>query len=336
MNMPVGVAVPAGNAANSVLVSMARQQIVNDHFSQVTAENIMKPSFVHPAENSYFFDDADDLVNYAASQGKTVHGHVQIWHQQLPAWMQSFSGDSDAWRTMMTNHITALTSHFADADVVVSWDVVNEAFADGDTDGDGVNDLRSTIWSDNVGPGYLADAFRAARAADDDADLYYNDYNIAGIPAKLDAVLELVDAFAADPSPVPIDGIGFQMHVSLAWPDIAQIRDSFSRAAATGLRIKITELDITVNTDPSGNPGPLTELTDTVADEQRQRFEDIVAAYLDAVPGAQRGGISVWGIADIDSWRRYNTDYEWPLLFDDALQPKPALQGFADGLSGGQ
>ncbi len=79
----------------------------------------------------------------------------------------------------------------------------------------------------------------------------------------------------------------------------------------------------------------MTTLTPVVAADQQQRYEDIVAAYLDAVPAAQRGGISVWGIADSDSWRRSNTPYEWPLLFDDALQPKPALTGFADGLAAG-
>jgi len=79
----------------------------------------------------------------------------------------------------------------------------------------------------------------------------------------------------------------------------------------------------------------LTEFTDAVAVQQQERYEAIVAAYLDEVPEAQRGGISVWGIADLDNWlRRYNA-LEWPLLFDDDLESKPALQGFADGLTGG-
>ncbi len=334
MNMPVGVAVPAGGLNNSVLTSMDRQAIVNDHFSQITAENIMKPSYVHPTENTFFFDDVDALVNYAASQGKTVHGHVLIWHNQLPNWMNNFAGDAVAWTGMMNNHIDQLASRYATGNIVVSWDVVNEAFSDSDNDQDGLYDLRSTIWLDNIGAGYLAAAYRAAAAADPDADLYYNDYNIAGVPAKLNAVLDLVDQFQNDPSPVPIHGIGFQMHVSLTWPDINQVRDSFALAVATGLKIKISELDVTVNTDGSGNPMSLTELTDAVALQQRDRYEAIVAAYIDEVPESQRGGISVWGIADLDSWRRANTDFEWPLLFDDQLAPKPALQGFADGLSG--
>ena len=333
--MPVGVAVQAGRPSNSVLKSMERQTVVNRHFSQITAANIMKPRFLHPAESTFFFDNADALMDYAASQDKTVHGHTLIWHNRLPNWMNDFTGNEVAWTAMMTDHIAVIASHFAAGDIVVSWDVVNEAFTDSDNDGDGLNDLRNTIWHDNIGAGYLAAAFRAANAADPNAELYYNDYNISGVPAKLSAVLDLVDQFQSDPCPVPIHGIGFQMHVSLTWPDINQIRDSFALAVATGLKIKITELDIAVNTDRSRNPMSLTEFTDAVAVQQQERYEAIVAAYLDEVPEAQRGGISVWGIADLDNWlRRYNA-LEWPLLFDDDLESKPALQGFADGLTGG-
>jgi endo-1,4-beta-xylanase len=333
--MAIGVAVPAGRSAKSILKSVERQAIVNRHFSQLTAENIMKPSYLHPAENRFYFDDADALVEYAASQGKTVHGHTLIWHYGLPNWMNDFTGDTAAWTAMMTDHITEIVSHFAAEDIVVSWDVVNEAIADIDNDENGLNDLRNSIWQDNIGVDYLAAAFRAAHAADPNADLYYNDYNIAGVPAKRNAVLDLVKEFQEDPNPVPIHGIGFQMHISVTWPDIDQIRESFALAASTGLKVKISELDIAMNTDRSRKPMSLTEFTVAVAVQQQKRYEAIVAAYLDEVPEAQRGGISVWGITDRDSWQRSYNAHEWPLLFDDDLKPKPALQGFADGLTGG-
>ena len=329
--MPVGVAVPAGPAANSMLDSNVRRDVVDAHFSQVTAENIMKPSFLRPAPGEFFFDDADALVEFAVATGKTIHGHTLLWHNQLPGWMTGFVGDEMAWTTMMTEHIDGVVSHFEAGNVVVSWDVVNEAFADNDADGDGRYDLRHTIWHDFVGADYLELAYLAARAADANADLYYNDYNIAGVAEKLDAVLDMVQRFRANG--VPIDGIGFQMHVSLVWPDIAQVRTAFERAAATGLKIKITELDVTVNTDGSGNSLGATELTDALAQQQEDRVREIVAAYLQAVPAVQRGGITVWGIADVDSWRRSQNEHEWPLLFDENFDAKPALQGFADGLS---
>ena len=336
MSMAVGVAVQAGRSKISLLNSTDRQTIVNQHFSQITAANIMKPRHLHPAESTFLFDDADALVDYAASQDKTVHGHTLIWHNRLPDWMTDFKGDEVAWAAMMTDHITVIASHFAAGDIVVSWDVVNEAFADADKDRDGLNDLRNTIWHDNIGAGYLAAAFRAAHAADPNADLYYNDYHISGVRSKLNAVLDLVEQFQNDPNPVPIHGIGFQMHITQTWPDIDQIRDSFALAVDTGLKVKITELDIAMNTDHLRKPLSLTEFTDSVAVQQQKRYEMIVAAYMDEVPEAQRGGITVWGVADPDNWSRSYNVFEWPLLFDDDLKPKPALQGFANGLTGGK
>ena len=71
----------------------------------------MKPSRIHPSESTFFFDHADELVDYAASHDKTVHGHVLIWHNGLADWMNEFTGDAADWTTMMTDHITVPVSH---------------------------------------------------------------------------------------------------------------------------------------------------------------------------------------------------------------------------------
>lgn len=42
-DFPVGVAVPAGNGSNSLLTSQVRQNIVNNHFNALTAENLQLP-----------------------------------------------------------------------------------------------------------------------------------------------------------------------------------------------------------------------------------------------------------------------------------------------------
>jgi GH35 family endo-1,4-beta-xylanase len=93
------------------------------------------------------------------------------------------------------------------------------------------------------------------------------------------------------------------------------------------IKIKITELDVRIQRNGA------TVLSAELAEQQKQYYRDIVAAYLDIVPVAQRGGISVWGITDGDSWIPDVFPSEaWPLLFFDDFTPKPALQGFADGL----
>ena len=69
----------------------------------------------------------------------------------------------------MESHITTEVTHFKGK--VYSWDVVNEPFNDDGT-------FRSDVFYQAMGQGYIADALRAASAADPNAKLYLNDYNI--------------------------------------------------------------------------------------------------------------------------------------------------------------
>ncbi|WP_245792348.1 endo-1,4-beta-xylanase [Teredinibacter waterburyi] len=323
-SFPIGVAVPAGNDSKSVLSSSSRSAIVTSHFGQITAENIMKPAYLHPAESTYFFDDADALVNYATSNGLSVHGHTLVWHSQIPNWMSNFSGDAAAWTSMMESHITTIVSRYADADIVVSWDVLNEIISDSN------GALRDSVWLQNIGESYIEKAFIAARAADDDALLYYNDYNLSNDGSKTAAMVSLVtDLVARD---IPIDGVGFQMHILSDWPSANAIKNTFQDVVDLGLMVKITELDITMNSDED-----MTELSATAEQLQADRYQAVLAAYLEVVPPAQRGGVTVWGITDADSWiPNFRGHPDWPLLFNADYSPKLALQGFADALTAAQ
>ena len=321
-DFPIGVAVPADPWPNSLLKSPERQAVVNQHFDSLTAENNMKMAYLQPQPGLFHFSDADALVDYAQSNGMIVHGHALVWHTQAPDWMNEFEGNRDEFVVMLRAHVTSVAEHFAGR--LESWDVVNEAFTD-----DSPSTYRSTIWFDNIGPEYLELAFRAADAADPDADLYYNDYNISGAagPAKLKAVVDMVDGFLADG--VPIDGVGFQMHVDTQTPSLDDIRESFGKVVQRGLKVRISELDVAVNQN-----NDLTELDAATADLQRRRYEDIVRTYIEAVPENLRGGITVWGITDADSWiPGFKNRPDWPLLFNADYSPKPALTGFADGLA---
>lgn len=336
----IGVAVPAGSAGNSIMTSEDRQMVINTHFNQLSAENIMKPESLHPQQDMPFFDDADELVDYAKTNAMTVHGHVLVWHGQIPGWMQNFKGERADWITMMEAHIKLIAEHFDDnddntADTVVSWDVVNEAFNEngtyrGSKGATNPDPNDNSVWYENIGEEFIPLAFKAARDADGDADLYYNDYNLIWNDVKLDAVIAMVNTF----EPGTISGIGFQTHISVGDPTIETIRANLEKVVSqTTLKIKITELDVRMNNVPDSDT-PLTYLTSERADEQKQYYHDIVEAYLDIVPAERRGGITVWGAIDGDSWLQSwpAPTTEWPLLFNSDYTAKPALQGYADAL----
>lgn len=330
---PIGVAVSAGNESRSLLDIQAKQDVVKQHFNQLTAGNIMKMSYLHPAENTYTYDNADALINWADANGISMHAHALIWHSnyQVPNWMSSFNGTSENWKDMMDSHVKTITAHFAGR--VDSWDVVNEAFENT------AEGYRNSIFFTKMGSSYLENAFLAARDGDSEVDLYYNDYSIEAEPVKLGHVLNMVDDFQA--RDIPIDGIGFQMHVFLNYPSITAISAAFQEVVNRGLKVKITELDVVLNNpyNANANATEYSSLTPAVAELQRQRYYDIVKAYKNTVPEGLRGGVTIWGIWDGDSWLNpgtINDIQEWPLLFTGPANgpyiPKPAFEGVAEAL----
>ena len=323
-SFPIGVAVNAGFENNSIIssnTSSQQQSVVFPHFNQMTAGNIMKMGYLHPQENTFTFEQADQFISFANSNNVNVHGHTLIWHAdyQVPGFMTNYSGDFAA---MLKNHVQTIVGHFKGR--VVSWDVVNEALAD---DGQPTveNILRSTVFSQKMGHNFIDQSFIDARAIDPQVDLFYNDYNIEAGGSKTANLLALVDGMKS--RGVPITGVGFQMHVTIDWPSISAIEASLKAIADRGLKVKISEMDVSMKS-------AYTSFTPEAANRQQQRYHDIIAAYLRAVPPAQRAGITVWGVWDADSWINQPGSPDWPLLFDSNFQAKPALQGFKDALLG--
>ena len=330
---PMGVAVGGGNEDRSLPKTPEQQTIVKKHFSQITPGNIMKMSYLHPAADTYDYTQADELVNYAAANGIAVHAHTLIWHSdyQVPTFMKNFSGDKAAWLAMLDDHVTHIASHYAGK--VASWDVVNEAMADG---GGG---YRNSLFYQHTGADFIEHAFRAARAADPKALLYYNDYNIEWDMTKLQAVTDMVDGFKT--RGVPIDGVGFQMHINMDFPSVGTISAAMKKVVDRGLKVKISELDIPINNPNSAayKSGDIkTTYTLDLGLQQKKRYCEVVKAYMDTVPASQRGGIVVWGVDDPSSWliqAAFNNKHaDWPLLFDGQYHDKPALRGVADALTG--
>ncbi len=331
-SFPVGVSLSYGGEAYSYGSSPAQQAVIRTHFSQLTAGNIMKMSYLHPAPDTFTFGQADDFLKFASDNGKSLHGHAMIWHAdyQVPTFMKSYQGDKAAWLAMLKTHVQTIATHFTGK--VVSWDVVNEALNDG-------GGYRNSIFYQRTGADYIEQAFINARSADPVADLYYNDYNIESDPAKLQTLTEMLDGFIA--RSVPISGVGFQMHIFMDYPSISTISASFKKAVDRNLKVKITELDIPINNPYSQayQSGDIKrQLTMALSLAQKKRYCEVVKAYMDTVPPHLRGGVTVWGVSDPSSWLIpelfKNAHADWPLLFDAAYAGKPALRGVADGLTG--
>jgi endo-1,4-beta-xylanase len=289
-----GTALAVGRMNNATYTAIA-----NREFDMITAENEMKVDATQPARGQFNFANGDRITQWARSNGKRVRGHTLAWHSQQPGWMQSMSGP--ALRQAMLNHVTTVATHYRGQ--IHSWDVVNEAFADGASGARRNSNLQRT------GDDWIEAAFRAARAADPGAKLCYNDYNTDDwTHAKTQAVYRMVQDFKR--RGVPIDCVGLQSHFNSASPVPANYQTTLSSFAALGVDVQITELDIA----GSGTA-------------QADAYRRVVAACL-AVTRCT--GITVWGVRDTDSWRASST----PLLFDGAGNKKPAYTSVLNTLNG--
>lgn len=293
------------------------RQTAEREFSSVTAENHLKMHHVHPAQDRYDWSGSDVIVNFAEQSKKRMHGHTLLWHEAVPNWVKSFSGDSVAWENLFKTHVQTVVGKYRGR--IASWDVVNEAFDD-------KGELRNSIWREKLGPDFIARAFRYAREADPAVKLFYNDYGQEYSPAKLRAMLRMVEDFRR--RGVPIDGIGLQFHINVNTSETG-ITDALRQSAATGLLVHISELDVAMNPAKATNFQPTPDLLN----RQKLKFQFVVKTYRDIVPKAQQHGITTWNVGDADSWiPGFCKCSDYPLPFDVNYQKKPAYDGIVAGL----
>ena len=208
---------------------------------------------------------------------------------------------------------------------VYAWDVVNEAISDSGgawrTDSPWYQAAGADEDADGV-PDYIEAAFRFARAADPNARLFYNDYNIES-GAKREAALRLVARLKAKGL---IDGVGIQGHWSIYGSNPQVLREAIRQFEALGVEVQITELDLSMY-----QWGDTSSLPALPPDRERFQAESYGALFRmfreEAGPGKLTGR-DLLGIADDHTWLDsfpVPGRKDWPLLFGTDHAPKAAF-----------
>ena len=300
-------------------------QLILQQFGSITPENALKMGPIHPQENEYYWKDADSIAAFAKKNSLKMRGHTLCWHNQTPGWLFEDSAGNRISKALLLKrlkeHITTVVKRYKG--IIYAWDVVNEAVSDKKEEW-----LRNSLWLQVCGEEYITRAFQYAHEADPDALLFYNDYNEIS-PVKREKIYRLVKKLKD--AGVPIDGIGLQAHWAVNEPGREQLDSTIKRFTELGLKIQITELDISVYPKEHDARAPKPEdtiTTFTTAKEQQQLqvykmcFE-VFRKYRQHI-----SAVTFWNISDKNSWLdnfpvKGRKDY--PLLFDKNQQPKKAF-----------
>ncbi|HKL71914.1 MAG TPA: endo-1,4-beta-xylanase [Marinilabiliaceae bacterium] len=328
----------AMNAPQILEHNAAEVKVIKENFNAIVAENCMKSGPMQPEEGKFDFELADKFVEFGVQNNMHITGHCLIWHSQAPRWFFTDSEGNDVspevLKERMKTHIYTVVRRYKGK--IKGWDVVNEAFED---DGS----YRKSKFYQILGEDFIKYAFQYAHEADPDCELYYNDYSEA-IPTKRDGIAAMVKKLKDQG--VRIDAVGMQCHVGLDYPSLEDYEKAIQTYAALGVKLMITEMEISVLPIPVRNLS--SDITTNIAYQEKlnpytqglpdsmnvvlaDRYADFFKLFLKYDDAFTR--VTVWGVNDGNSWKngfpvRGRTDY--PLLFDRENQPKEVVPVLID------
>ena len=234
--------------------------------------------------------------------------------------------------TALNKFIKTTISRYKDK--IRKWEVVNELFTDeGEIRSNsnsptpivnGQKEYGFFVWSEFLKRNYGYLAFKYAAEADPTAELYINDYGLEYSDRKIDSLISYVKEIKQKGA--KLDGISTQMHIDI-YLTKEKIDKMFQKLAGTGLKIRVSELDIRIT-----NSMTPSTVSATQWEKQKEQYRIIVSSYNQFVPASQRAGISVWGVVDKYNWQYFNGS-DFPNLFSVDYLKKSAYAGFLLGLS---
>ena len=288
------------------------------HYNVLTPQNQMKPNYMcgrapggtTPGQ----YDEANittakRMIAAARAEGIKIQGHCLLWHSQIPAWQANLRTNNESKEIVLgylKEYVTHIVREFKGT--IYAWDVLNEAFTDG-----GGSNWRNAMrtggegnpWYMKLGADFVYEGFLAARLADPDAILYYNDYsldNVGKATAVRDMVRDVNAQYAAEHPEANgrklIEGIGMQSHHN-ANVTAAAIKKTLDLFKPLGVKISISELDLLAQS--WGDYDSKRDVTIPGLLKQAELYGQYFQVFLEYSDIIER--VTFWGVSDASSWR---------------------------------
>lgn len=262
----------------------------------------------------------DNIVIRKASGGSV--GQETVLEKTQEEKRQIIGGAMESW----ISQVVGRSKNF-----VKTWFVLNDPLDDtnptqlrsGSNGGQGANDF---YWQDYLGKDYAPQAFKlAAQYGNPDDLLFINESNLESNIGKCIALIDLVGYIESNGGRV--DGIGAKMHIDIN-ADKQKIAEMFSLLAASGKKIKVSELFVALEA-PASAAGP------EHFEAQAEMYKYVASQYRSKIPASQQAGITLRSPLDHPAnatWRPGE-----PLgLWNTNFNRKSAYAAFAEGLGNSQ
>ncbi|MBP3901836.1 MAG: endo-1,4-beta-xylanase [Blautia sp.] len=241
-----------------------------------------------PEEGKPAFESRMNASRLLTDHGKTVKGHPLCWHTWCADWLMKYDNKTilDMQLERIHRDVTAFKG------VIDMWDVINEVVIMPVYDR--YDNAITRICRQYGQVELVKEVFTAAKAANPNATLLINDFNLSDKYAEL--IAKCLDAGA------PIDAIGLQTHQHQGYMGEEKLQEIIRRFEPFGLPLHFTE-----NTLVSGElmPKHIVDLNDyqpsewptTPEGEERQAQElESMARLLFASPKVE--AFTSWDFTD--------------------------------------
>lgn len=326
-NMDLGVAFGVGQIKDYNTDPVT--QGILKHFNVYVLGNECKPAYIHRGEGQFYWDDVDRFVEFGKINDVTLRGHTLLWHSQVPDWWfkadpndtrsvrECYDQGALATREQLTERLTTFITEYVTRykDDIEVWDLCNEVL-----NADSIRTVRDdSYWAEIIGDvdgngfkdDYVEIAANAARAADEDAILIINDFNMEWQNSKTQAMYDMVERLLR--KGVRIDGVGFQSHIGLDC-NVELYRQNIEKIAGLSavynecfpehignFRVQITELDMNMfvgaNSDKS-----YYKWSEEEFNVQAEKYAQLFEMFQDFADQGIIDMVVFWGTDDENSW----------------------------------
>ena len=265
------------------------QAAMYKYFNYGVTGNSFKWSGIQPQHTEPDYTNFENALAWTQKVGWDLRAHTLLWGgndaHSTPDWVRNLPTPQAITDTSKMRVVREMTRYKG---IIKEYDVINEPLTDH------ADWLRNT-----VGDSILWNVFKWAHAADPDAELFINDYNVEYNWGQAEEYRDLILKIRAMGGPVT--GVGMQAHFwDCCRPNVDELVRNVNIVAEAGLPIRFTEYDY------GGN------LT------QAEQAADFIKVLTIAFSHPSITGMISWGLSDNGAWRE-NTGF-----FDAEGRPKLA------------